>query len=403
MDHRTLIKSVRFQRLSELVAAPFFLPIAAASLLTGLGDAVSGSYLTLFAVDKAHLSPLALGIFLTVRALSGIAISTAFGRWLDLLPSPAPLFIALFMTVVGYAALTVTTQYQLLLLIACLPLGTSAAAFPQLFAIAKGHLDQVGEETAERGIAMMRATWSVAWAVGPALGALVITLFEFRGVFLTAAACAVVACFIVGSTRVHAACRTRITDASGTAEAIRRTGFAVSSFTLFHTAMFLGSIALPIVVTHNVGGTKGDVGLIFSVCAFLEVLVMGAFVLRPSSPGNRGWISAGFVAFVLYFLAVTWAPSTAIFLIAQVLRAIGIGFIGYQGISYIQVLMPGRVGSAATLFSNTANAGSLFAGLAAGGWAQVFGYPSMFLACAGISGLGLLMIHLQSKMDQGAC
>jgi SET family sugar efflux transporter-like MFS transporter len=108
------------------------------------------------------------------------------------------------------------------------------------------------------------------------------------------------------------------------------------------------------------------------------------------------------VAFVLYFLAVTWAPSTAIFLIAQVLRAIAIGFIGYQGISYIQVLMPGRVGSAATLFSNTANAGSLFAGLAAGGWAQVFGYPSMFLACAGISGLGLLMIHLQSKMDQGA-
>jgi SET family sugar efflux transporter-like MFS transporter len=63
--------------------------------------------------------------------------------------------------------------------------------------------------------------------------------------------------------------------------------------------------------------------------------------------------------------------------------------------------MPGRVGSAATLFSNTANAGSLFAGLAAG-LAQAFGYPSMFLACAGISGLGLLMIHLQSKMDQGA-
>ena len=100
------------------------------------------------------------------------------------------------------------------------------------------------------------------------------------------------------------------------------------------------------------------------------------------------------------YLAVTWAPSTAIFLIAQVPRAIAIGFTGYQGISYIQVLMPGRVGSAATLFSNTANTGSRLAGLAAGGWAQVFGYPSMFLACAGISGLGLLMIHLQSKMDK---
>jgi hypothetical protein len=116
----------------------------------------------------------------------------------------------------------------------------------------------------------------------------------------------------------------------------------------------MGSIALPIGVTHNVGGTKGDVGLIFSVYAFLEVLVMGTFVLRPSSPGNRGWISAGFAAFVLYFLAVNWAPSTAIFLIAQVLRAIAIGFTGYQGISCLRgttitVLSPPFTAAKATL------------------------------------------------------
>jgi SET family sugar efflux transporter-like MFS transporter len=63
--------------------------------------------------------------------------------------------------------------------------------------------------------------------------------------------------------------------------------------------------------------------------------------------------------------------------------------------------MPGRVGSAVTLFSNTTNAGFLLAGLAAGGWAQVFGYPSMFLACAGLSGLGLLLLHLQPKNKAG--
>jgi SET family sugar efflux transporter-like MFS transporter len=61
--------------------------------------------------------------------------------------------------------------------------------------------------------------------------------------------------------------------------------------------------------------------------------------------------------------------------------------------------MPDRVGSAATLFSNTANAGFLFAGLAAGGWAQIFGYRSMFLVCAVLSGLGLLMLYLQSKIN----
>jgi SET family sugar efflux transporter-like MFS transporter len=395
---------MQLRRLAELAAVPFFLPVAAAILFVGLGDAVAGSYLTLFAVNQAHLSPLALGTFLTVLALSGIIISTAFGCWLDRAPSLMPLFLALFMTVVGYALLTVTNRFLLLLLIAALPLGTAAAGFPQLFALAKGHLDQIGEQTAERGTAMMRATWSVAWAIGPALGALVITFFEFRGVFLTTALCAVLASAIIGLARVRATRRTMPADANQTSvhPTIRETGFAASSLTFFQMAMFMGSIALPIVVTQKLGGTNGDVGLIFSVCAFLEVLVMLAFVLRPSISGTHRWLSAGFVAFVLYFFVITWAPSVAILLLAQVLRAIGIGIVGYHGISYIQVLMPDRVGSAATLFSNTANAGFLLAGLAAGGWAQLFGYRSMFLACAVLSGLGLLMLYLQPKLNVAA-
>jgi MFS transporter, SET family, sugar efflux transporter len=394
---------MQFRRFAELAAAPFFLPIAAAILFIGLGDAVAGSYLTLFAVNQAHFSPLALGIFLTVLALSGIIISTVFGYWLDRAPSLVPLFLALLMTVVGYALLTVTNRFLLLLLIAALPLGTSAAAFPQLFALAKGHLDQVGEQTAERGTAMMRATWSVAWAVGPALGALVITFFDFRGVFLAASVCAVLASAMIGLARVRATRRTMPTDANPALglPTIRETGFAASSLTLFHMAMFMGSIALPIVATQNLGGTNGDVGLIFSVCAFLEVLVMLAFVLRPSISGTRRWLSTGFLAFGLYFLVINWAPSVAVLLLAQVLRAIGIGLVGYHGISYIQVLMPDRVGSAATLFSNTTNAGFLLAGLAAGGWAQLFGYRSMFLACAVLSGLGLLMLYLQIKLKNG--
>jgi MFS transporter, SET family, sugar efflux transporter len=128
----------QFHRLTELSKTPFFLPITTAILFMGVGDAVDGSYLTLFAVDKAHLSPLALGIFLTVLALSGIIISTAFGRWFDHAPNSVPGFLALVMTAVGYALLTVTTQFRQLMLIACLPLGTSLAAFPQLFGLAGG-------------------------------------------------------------------------------------------------------------------------------------------------------------------------------------------------------------------------------------------------------------------------
>jgi len=258
-------------RIRELRAVPFFVPLATAIMFIGLGDAVTGSYMTLFAVDRAHLSPLALGTLLTVLAFSSILVSTAFGHWFDRAPSRVPLFLALLMTTVGYALLTLTTQYHQLLLIACLPLGTSAAAFPQLFAIAKGYLDHAEDATTERGVAMLRALWSAAWAIGPALGAIAIAVWGFSGVFLTTALCGIIASLTILLARVRVPNRTSISNADliPDRQLLRTVGLAASSFILFHMAMFMGSIVLPIVVTRDLGGTKSDVGLIFSLCALL--------------------------------------------------------------------------------------------------------------------------------------
>jgi len=391
-------ETTHFRRLGRLAGAPCFLPLVSAMFFVGLGTAVAGSYLILFAVDKAHLSPLALGVFLTVDSVSGVIISTAFGRWFDRAPSPAPLLIALLMTVSAYILLSVTTNFYLLLLIAAVPLGTSLAVFPQFFALAKGHLDRVDPHTAERGTALMRATWSISWAIGPACGALIINWFDFSGVFLAGAMCVAIATIIVTSARVHAFRKTtEPLHLEPRSRTIRQAGFAASSLTLFHMAMFMGSIALPVVATHELGGTKADVGLMFSLCALLEVPVMFAFVVRPSAAGSYGWISAGFLALTAYFVVITWGPSVSVLLGAQLLRAIGIGLISYQGISYMQALMPNQAGAAAALFANTANAGFLFASLSAGGWAQFFGYRSMFLVCAVLSVLGFTLMQLQPK------
>src|SRR5260370_19492980 len=120
-------ESSQFRHLTTLATTPCFLPLVSASLFVGLGNAVGGSYLTLFVIDKAHLSPLALGVFLTVYSLSGVIISTSFGRSFDRTPSPIPLLLALVMTISGYALLSVTTNLFLLLLIAGLHSGTSVS------------------------------------------------------------------------------------------------------------------------------------------------------------------------------------------------------------------------------------------------------------------------------------
>src|ERR1700716_3085327 len=99
---------------------------------------------------------------------------------------------------------------------------------------------------------------------------------------------------MIGLARVRVARRTMPSDANQALglPTIRETGFAASSLTLFHMAMFMGSIALPIVATHELGGTKGYVGLIFALCPSLELLVMLTFFFRPSVSGTRRWLSA---------------------------------------------------------------------------------------------------------------
>jgi SET family sugar efflux transporter-like MFS transporter len=387
---------VKINRLRGPATSTFYFSLVPANLLVALADAISGAYLALFAVERVHLDPLALGEVLTSGAVGGIVMNFVFGLWLDRAPSTLPLFLAIAAKTIAYGMLAYTKNLHTLLFIAFLPQGIGIAAFSQLLALAKRNLDLVNPAMASRGTAIVRASWSVAWAVGPAIGALAIGMFDYHGVFLLSAGFGLAAFLFLACAghRQRPMRRTPHVPQRRDAGLGRTTTLAAGALILFHMALFLGSIPLPIVVTQTLGGTKGQVGLIYCTCAFLEILVMGRFVWRPvTSTGRRG-IAWGLVAFVLYFLAITWAGSVSVFLLAQVLRAIGIGLVSFLGIHFLQSIMPDRVGFATALFSNTVQVGSVLAAIGAGGLAHLFGYPAIFPVCAGLSGVGLLLICL---------
>ena len=384
--------------LARLAASPAYRALITASVLVGFRDSMAEPYLILFAVDTAHLTPLALGAFLTVRAVGAVAFSMGFGLWLDRAPSTVPLTLALLMGLLGFVLLAVTTRPLLLMLIAGVPLAAGSAAFPQLFALAKGHLDRADGGTAERGIAVMRASFSAAWAIGPVLGALVVGAYDYAGVFLVSAGCGLLAYGSLVWSGVRASDATRRPEgATGGLRTKVGIGIAAAGFTLFFMAMVMGSVALPIVVTRDLHGPAGDVGVIMATCALLEVPVMIAVALRPATLGGFGGLAAGYVAMAVYFLLMIAAPTVPLVIAAQALRAIGIGLVTCVGISYMQELMPNRVGAAAALFTITGQIGALLAGLAAGGWAELFGYRSMFVASAVQAVLGLILLGLGAR------
>jgi SET family sugar efflux transporter-like MFS transporter len=246
----------------------FFIALVVVDVLVGLADAISGPYAVLFLVDQAALSPISLSAVLTVRALGGIAFATAFGACLDRRTSVRPLLLALAGTSIGYAFLAFTTNFAGLLFIAAGPIALGAPAFSQSIALAKRHFERESLYTANRAIGVLRASWSLAWAIGPAIGALVANQFGFRGVFLTSAASGAIALLTLALVRARPIAR-----AAGHGHPAKPANggpaiaLAFAALALFHTAMFMGSIPLPIVLTTTLGGTETDVGLAFSLCA----------------------------------------------------------------------------------------------------------------------------------------
>jgi SET family sugar efflux transporter-like MFS transporter len=314
-----------------------------------------------------------------------------FGHLLDRQPVIWPLLISLLAKALGFGICASIAETWMLILNAAVLFGLGAASFSILFAIAKGHLDQVGGSSVSRGMAILRLVASLSWTIGPALGAMLVSQTGFPGVFAGAASLAALALAIVMVTRIRAIEKPPDELAKLTIAVLRMAAPIFVALSAFHTAMFMGSNAMSIVVAQTLG-SESDVGLLFSLCAGLEVLVMGAFVIWPGLSNKPSLLLVGFALFAAYFLmALAWPTLLSLYL-GQMLRAAGIGIISIVGMAVVQDLLPGRAGTASALFGNTISIGFLLSGLGTGIWANAFGYWTLFSLCAGLCAIGVVTL-----------
>jgi SET family sugar efflux transporter-like MFS transporter len=359
-----------------------------AILLFGLADSMVGPYLVLFGANQAHLSPFAIGVLVSAIAISGMAISTWLGGRYDRSPSRWPALLALIAPAAGYLLLTTTVSYAALLVIGVTLLGAEAAAFPQLFTLASS-----GAETSRSASApVLRSAWSLAWAIGPLIGAVLLSAAGFTGLFLATALAftlVTVPLALLGRTPPAAPATTGAADVPS-----RSTMLPVLSFTLFHTAMFAGGIVLPLYVTKALGRPDRDVGLLFSVCAFAEIPAALALLLLPARISRARVILLGMALLVVYSVLIATTSSLPVLIGSQVARGVAIAVVGVLGITYFQDLMPEAAGRATTLYANTAAAGSLVSGVLAGTAAQLFGYRSALMLCGALGVIAVVLLKM---------
>jgi SET family sugar efflux transporter-like MFS transporter len=369
-------------------------PLLLSVLVLGIADSMIGPYLVLFGADEAGLSPLGVGVFVSLISVSGLAVSTWLGRRYDRSASRWPAFVAVLAPAAGYLLLTTSTAYATLLIVGVGLLGAGLAAFPQVFTLARTHLDLAGGTAAARAMPALRSVWSLAWAIGPVVGAAVLSAGGYdRLMWVTAAAFALVAVPLVVLGRTPA----RRPDAD--ADTVTDRGhlsrpmlLAAAGFTLFHTAMLSGSVVLPLFVTRTLGRSDGDVGLLFSVCALVEIPAALATMLIRGRGGRHRAILLGMLLFGGYFVFVSISATMPLLLATQVARGIALAVVGALGITYVQELAPHAPGRATALYANTVTFGSLVSGVLAGATAQAFGYRPALLGCAGLSVAGCALV-----------
>jgi MFS transporter, SET family, sugar efflux transporter len=415
----------RFARLTRI---HFFMPLAGATLMLGIAMSFTAPYLSLFGVEQAGLTPLRLGLFMTLIAASGVIASAWAGKWSDRHGHHRGLLLAaLIAASLGFLLLCFVRNYLALLAIGVAFLGAGGSAMSLVFSFGRAALPIKDEAERSFALATLRTVLSMAWVFGPSVGALVLAAAGFYGLFLFAAGCFAACGAIVWRMREspagdpHSAPThyagdpasslevTTVTEpaepehaaqapsprparapshAPGTQRQIWR---SVVALTLIGLAANATMIVLPLYVVHGLKGTRLDVSIMLGLGAFLEIPMMLALGARGSTLNKLNWLAACAAVHVVYFVAVAASGTVHVLIPMQAFNAFVVAVTSCLGMTYMQDLMPRSPGAATALFFNASRVGSILSGVLSGALVAGLGYRGTFLVCGALA-LGALIL-----------
>lgn len=425
-------------RLVSLARIPSFVPLASATLMLGVAMSFTSPYLSLFGIERAGMTPLQLGLFMTLIAASGVAASTWAGKWSDRRGNHRTLLLAaLLAAAFGFVCLCFVRDYKILLAIGVAFLGSGGSALSLVFSFGRAALPIPDEAERTFATATLRTLLSVAWVFGPSVGALVLAATGFSGLFLFAAASFTACAIIVGrmtETRragdaSHAATHvagdpvsvlemTALSEpdefsepdapavplhALHVAAAPRVILRSVLALTLLGLVANATMIVLPLYMVHGLGGTRIDVSIMLGLGAFLEIPMMLLLGARGAALNKPRWLAAAAAVHVAYFVAMAAAGQVWALIPMQALSAFVVAVTSCLGMTYIQDLQPHSPGAATALFFNAARVGSILSGVLSGLLVGLVGYRGTFLCCGGLAAVALwLFTNARTVAPAGA-
>ncbi|WP_410751141.1 sugar efflux transporter [Citrobacter sp. U14242] len=377
------------RRLNGVYAA--FMSVA---FMMGVAGALQAPTLSLFLSREVGAQPFWVGLFYTVNAIAGIVVSLGLAKRSDNQGDRRKLIMFCCLMAVGNALLFAFNRHYLTLITCGVLLASLAnTAMPQLFALAREYADNSAREVVMFS-SVMRVQLSLAWVIGPPLAFMLALNYGFTVMFSIAAgifaiSLVLIALILPSVPRVDQPVDLPPEQAGGWQDKNVRMLFIAS--TLMWTCNTMYIIDMPLWISLELGLPDKLAGLLMGTAAGLEIPAMILAGYSVKRFGKRRMMITAVAAGVLFYLGLIFFHSHMALLILQLFNAVFIGIIAGIGMLWFQDLMPGRAGSATTLFTNSISTGVILAGVIQGAVAQSYGHFAVYWVIAAISVVTLVM------------
>lgn len=373
---------------------PVYAAFMAVAFMMGIAGALQAPTLSLFLTREVEVRPFWVGLFYTVNAIAGIAVSLLLAKRSDSQGDRRKLImVCCVMAVANCILFAFNRHYLTLITVGVMFASIANTAMPQIFALAREYADRSAREVVMFS-SVMRAQLSLAWVIGPPLSFMLALKYGFTIMFLIAAGIFVISLALIvfalpSVARVAQPAEVAITQVSGWKDSNVRMLFIASMLMWTCNTMYI--IDMPLWISQDLGLPDELAGLLMGTAAGLEIPAMilaGYYVKRF---GKRNMMVVAVAAGVLFYLGLIFFHGKTALLALQLFNAVFIGIIAGIGMLWFQDLMPGRPGSATTLFTNSISTGVILAGILQGALAESFGHYSVYWLMAGLAAIALYL------------
>jgi SET family sugar efflux transporter-like MFS transporter len=358
--------------------------------MTALSFSIIIPVMALFLVKELNIEPSHIGLYTVSTALSTMLISQFLGGLVDRgVDSKRLYLVSVTAMALGGFSFSVITQFWQALIVGMCFMSFGGASMPLLFAMIRRYAERSGKNST-RLSSQMRASMSLLWVIGPAIGFASMEHVGMRTNFLLAGviSMAVLLFAIVRLPPDVKPQESRIGAEQGQSAKvpIPKAVWVLGSgifFASLANAVYLNS--MPIFMTDELGMPLSFPGLLLGMTAALEIPIMLFAAHWAGEIGKVKMMRISFLFGLLFYVGMEFLDGYWYFLALQLLNGIFFGTFAGLGVTVLQDFAPSIVGKLSAFYANCMSIGNMCGTSILGIVAQYYGFRNtLYVSMASI-------------------